>query len=47
MITSGKYAMICLNDGEGIETDEDFKEAKTIIQNAFNEILPNKSSFEV
>jgi len=47
MITSGKYAMICLNDGEGIETDEDFEEAKTIIQNAFNEILPNKSSFEL
>ena len=47
IITSQKYAMICLNDSEGIATDAEFEEAKQIIKEAFEMILPEKSSFEV
>jgi len=46
MITSGNYAMICLNDGETIQSDADFEEAKQLIQHAFEKILPKKSEFE-
>jgi hypothetical protein len=46
MITSGDYAMICLNDGETIQSDADFEEAKQLIQHAFEKILPQKSEFE-
>lgn len=46
MITSGDYAMICLNDGETIQSDADFEEAKQLIQRAFKKILPQKSEFE-
>ncbi len=47
LITSKKYSMICLNDGESIQTEEKFEEAKIIIKEAFEIILPEKSSFEV
>lgn len=47
LITSGKYPMICLNDGESIRTEEEFEEAKIIIKDALEAILPDKSSFEV
>ena len=46
-ILSGKYAMVCLNDSEEIATDEEFAEAKRIVQEAFEKILPEKSAFEV
>lgn len=47
LINSGRYSMVCLNDDEGIRTEEEFQEAKKIIIDAFEKILPNKSSFEV
>lgn len=43
-ITSGKNWMVCLNDREGID---DFESAKATLQQAFESILPNKSSFEI
>ena len=46
-IVSGKYAMVCLNDSEEISTEEEFAEAKKIVQEAFEKILPEKSTFEV
>ncbi|SFV60902.1 Glycosyltransferase [hydrothermal vent metagenome] len=46
-ITSEKYAMICLNDNEAIGSQEDFEEAKRIIGDAFEKLLPEKSSFEL
>lgn len=36
--------MVCLNDGD--MTDEEFQERKTAIRDAFQSILPEKSSFE-
>jgi len=47
LITSKKYSMICLNDGESIRTEEEFEEAKIIIKGALETILPEKSTFEV
>jgi hypothetical protein len=47
LITSEKYSMICLNDSDTILTEDDFREAKRIIQDAFQTILPNKSGFEL
>ena len=47
MIASPKYTMICLNDDESIDTDEVFEEAKQIVKDAFEKILPEKSSFEL
>jgi hypothetical protein len=44
-IISGKYAMACINDG--VETDDDFSEIKEIVNSGFEQILPNKSSFEI
>jgi len=46
-ILSGKYSMVCLNDSEDIQTSEDFLEAKKILWDAFEKILPTKSAFEV
>ena len=46
-IVSGKYALVCLNDSEKIATEEEFTEAKKIVQEAFEKILPEKSAFEV
>lgn len=42
-IRSQKYMQVCINDGEDIP---DFEEMSRKLQEAFNEILPNKSSFE-
>lgn len=42
-ISKQKYKMICLNDGTSID---DFEKAKIEIINAFETILPEKSSFE-
>ncbi len=42
-ITSGRNIMVCINDREGID---DFEGAKRTVQQAFEQILPNKSSFE-
>ncbi len=47
IITSQKYSMVCLNDNESIKTDEELEEAKQIIKDAFEKILPEKSSFEL
>ena len=47
MITSQKISMLCLNDSESICTDKELEEAKHIIKDAFDLILPNKSSFEL
>ncbi len=47
IITSQKYSMVCLNDSESIKTDEELEEAKQIIKDAFEKILPEKSSFEL
>ncbi len=44
MIKSRKYSMICLNDG--VANDNEFIDAKNKINNSFEEILPEKSSFE-
>ncbi len=46
-IATQKYKMVCLNDSEDIETIKDFEEAKQTIQESFEKILPNKSSFEL
>ena len=45
MIRTQKYNLICLNDK--FENDTEFYQAKTLIQNAFKTILPDKSSFEI
>jgi len=47
IITSQKYTMVCLNDNEAIESEEDLEGAKRALQEALGTILPNKSSFEV
>lgn len=47
IIISGNYSMVCLNDSDSIQTEEEFDEAKKIIKDAFEKILPNKSSFEI
>lgn len=44
-IQSGKYIMICMNDGEKI-TDEDFPFLKERLAIALDSVFPNKSSFE-
>lgn len=44
IIIKQKYKMICLNDSE---PNIDFERSKKNIQNAFDKILPNKSSFEI
>ena len=46
-ITSGQYNMICLNDDDRIQTAQEFAEAKKVIQQAFEKILPYKSEFEI
>jgi len=47
MLLSKKYSMVCLNDSESIKTDEEFEEAKQILEEALSKLLPNKSSFEI
>ena len=45
-ITSQSYKMICINDN-GRVAIESFDKEKDIIKNAFQLILPDKSSFEI
>ena len=45
MIISRKLEMICINDL--VEDDDLFEECKIIINQSFEKIFPNKSSFEV
>ncbi len=47
LITEHKFAMLSLNDTEDIGDNHEFEEAKKILQEAFEKILPNKSSFEL
>ncbi len=47
IIISGNYSMVCLNDSDSIQTEEEFDEAKKIIKDALKKILPNKSDFEI
>lgn len=47
MITSQQLSMLCLNDADSIQTKAEFEEAKQIIKDAFEKILPDKSSFEL
>ncbi len=47
MITSQKLSMLCLNDSDSIQTKTEFEEAKQIIRDAFEKILPDKSGFEI
>jgi len=47
MLLSKKYSMVCLNDSESIKTDEEFEEAKQILNEALSKLLPNKSNFEI
>jgi len=44
-ILSGKYDMVCINDG--IVDEVDFSEIKDVVNQAFEVILPKKSTFEV
>jgi len=43
-IKSQKYKQICMNDNRDIK---DFEVKKKAIQDAFESILPEKSSFEI
>jgi len=45
LINSGRYRMICLNDNEEI-SQEDFDEAKALLIQALEKLLPEKSEFE-
>lgn len=45
-IKTQKYKMVCLNESSEEYSYEQFEEISTKIKQAFNEILPNKSSFE-
>ena len=45
-IRQQKYRMLCLNDMDYVKTSEAFEKAKREIIEAFNQILPEKSSFE-
>jgi len=47
MITSGKYAMVCLNDSIEMDDMDKFEYAKHEINKYFLKILPNKSDFEL
>ncbi len=46
LMTADKYTMICLNDSEEMNDVEKFEMAKEKIRTYFEQILPNKSSFE-
>jgi hypothetical protein len=43
-IVEQKYKLFCINDSNGIT---DFEKAKTVINNALNKILPEKSLYEL
>lgn len=44
LIVNQKYSMLCLNDSPFVE---DFEKDKRILQEAFQQILPNKSIYEI
>ena len=46
-ITEQKYDSICINDVVEFKNDSEFEMVKTIINNAFEKILPNKSKYEL
>ncbi|SFV56732.1 Glycosyltransferase [hydrothermal vent metagenome] len=46
-ILSGRYNMVCLNDGGGIDDTAEFERAKRGIQNSLMRLLPDKSSYEL
>lgn len=43
-IANQSYDIICINDSDRIEV---FEKAKIVLQNSFDKILPDKSSFEI
>ncbi len=45
-ITSGSYSLVCLNDTEEMDDEAKFLLSKESIKSYFEEILPQKSSFE-
>ena len=45
-VRSGKYRMLCLNDADGIHSYEEFVHAREQLLEAFETLLPEKSSFE-
>ncbi|WP_292660630.1 Stealth CR1 domain-containing protein [Nitratifractor sp.] len=46
LINSGKYRMICVNDDASIFPEE-FAEAKELLRQSFEKLLPEKSEFEL
>ena len=46
LVTGGKYPMLCLNDADEIDSEEDFEWAKKKLLGAFDQLLPEKSTFE-
>jgi len=46
VINSGEYRLVCLNDDEGISTEE-FAEAKELLRQSLEKLLPQKSEFEL
>ena len=46
LVTGGKYPMLCLNDADEIDSEEDFEWAKKKLLDAFDRLLPEKSAFE-
>ena len=45
-VSSGDYRMMCLNDADGIHSQEEFLQAKQRLLEAFETLLPEKSSYE-
>ena len=45
-VTEGKYPLLCLNDADRLDSEDDFKWAKEQIIKAFDQLLPEKSIFE-
>lgn len=45
-VSSGDYRMMCLNDADGIHSQEKFLQAKQRLLEAFETLLPEKSSYE-
>jgi len=46
-LSNPKYSMVCLNDNHLLQSDTEFKIAKSIVIQALDKLLPNKSSFEL
>ncbi|MDO5702643.1 MAG: Stealth CR1 domain-containing protein [Lachnospiraceae bacterium] len=45
-VEEGKYPLLCLNDADEIDSQEDFEWAKAQLLQAFDKLLPEKSAFE-